>query len=302
VSTCRAPLSACVAQGPAPQRMSRAGAAGIVIAMFALATFSAAWAQTAAPPLRASVIAPPLPRSEEGVRWQALNPPQREALGPLEKEWPRIDAVRKKKWLAIADRYHSLPPNERARISERMTEWARLTPAERGEVRLRFQEARQIPAPDRSARWQAYQQLPADEKQQLAARASASSSMPGHVTAKGPSSAPTRDGTQPKANMVPNPALAQPPRPVAPTVVQAASGATTRLITRPVTPPPHQQSGMPKIAATPEFVNRSTLLPRRGPQAAAVIMPLPAPAATTAATLRPTPTGAIKAAGSEPRP
>ena len=27
---------------------------------------------------------------------------------------------------------------------------------------------------------------------------------------------------------------------------------------------------MPKIAATPEFVNRSTLLPKRGPQAAAV--------------------------------
>ena len=32
---------------------------------------------------------------------------------------------------------------------------------------------------------------------------------------------------------------------------------------------------MPKIAATPEFVNRSTLLPKRGPQAAAVA-PVPA--------------------------
>jgi len=41
-------------------------------------------------------------------------------------------------------------------------------------------------------------------------------------------------------------------------------------ITRHPTPPPHQQTGMPKIAATPEFVNRSTLLPKRGPQAAAV--------------------------------
>ena len=35
-------------------------------------------------------------------------------------------------------------------------------------------------------------------------------------------------------------------------------------------PPAHQPAGMPKIAATPEFVNRSTLLPKRGPQAAAV--------------------------------
>jgi len=35
------------------------------------------------------------------------------------------------------------------------------------------------------------------------------------------------------------------------------------------TPPSHQQTGLPKIAATPEFVDKSTLLPRRGPQAAA---------------------------------
>ena len=69
---------------------------------------------------------------------------------------------------------------------------------------------------------------------------------------------------------MPNPALAERPKAVAPTVVQASPGATTRLITRPATPPEHQQSGMPKIAGTPEFVNRSTLLPKRGPQAAAV--------------------------------
>ena len=59
-----------------------------------------------------------------------------------------------------------------------------------------------------------------------------------------------------KANLVPNPTLAQPPRPVSPTMVQAAPGATTTLITRHPTPPPHQQSGMPKIATTSEFVQR----------------------------------------------
>ena len=70
---------------------------------------------------------------------------------------------------------------------------------------------------------------------------------------------------------MPNPATVQPaPRQVAPALIQAAPGATTTPITRRPTPPAHQQSGMPKIAATPEFVNRSTLLPKRGPQAAAV--------------------------------
>jgi len=34
-------------------------------------------------------------------------------------------------------------------------------------------------------------------------------------------------------------------------------------------PPAHQQTGLPKIAATPEFVDRTTLLPQRGAQGAA---------------------------------
>jgi len=92
----------------------------------------------------------------------------------------------------------------------------------------------------------------------------------------------TREGSQAKANVVPNPNLAERPKSVAPTVVQAAPGATTRFVTRPATPPEHQQSGMPKITATPEFINRSTLLPKRGPQAAAV-SPVPPPPRTTPA-------------------
>lgn len=257
--------------GPHPRPAVFAAAAAAVLAA------GAALAQASLPtPLPRPPLTVPTPRSEAGVRWQALTPVQRQALAPLEKEWPGIDASRKQKWLVIADRYPTLPVPERTRINERMTEWARLTPAERGEVRLRYQEARQVSAPDRSARWEQYQNLPADAKQQLAARAASSvaSANPAPLPS-GKVASPAHDATQAKANVVPNPALAQPPRQVAPTVVQASPGATTRLITRPVTPPPHQQSGMPKIAATPEFVHRSTLLPRRGPQAAAVAPPVP---------------------------
>jgi len=211
----------------------------------------------------------PAPAREEGVRWQSLTPAQREALRPLERDWPSIEAPRKQKWLALAARYHSLPPEERARIQARMTEWAKMTPAERGQARLRFEEARQVPATDRSARWQAYQALPPEERAQFAARAAHAASSPAAADARAGKSA-SRDSKEAKSNLVPNPALAQAPRSVAPTLVQAAPGATTTLITRQPTPPPHQQSGMPKIAATPEFVHRSTLLPKRGPQAAAV--------------------------------
>ena len=281
----------------------RRRAASVVWAGLALVASGVACAQT---PLQAPVPRPPFttaaPRAEAGIRWQTLTPGQRQALAPLEREWPSIDAARKQKWLVIADRYPALPAQERTRITERMTEWARLTPVERGEVRLRYQEARQVPAPARSERWQEYQKLPPDAKQQLAARAAASSPISVRPeAAPGPKSAfPARDATQAKANVVPNPALTQPPRQVAPTVVQATPGATTRLITRPVTPPAHQQSGMPKIAATPEFVNRSTLLPRRGPQAA-VVAPAPALQPLPAASAR-APTAFVPAGPAESPP
>jgi hypothetical protein len=245
---------------------SARSAIALFVAALAMLPCSGAWPA----PVPASAPRAPAQAAshrEEGVRWQSLTPAQRSALAPLEREWPTIDAARKQKWLVIAGRFKTLPPLEQARISDRMTEWARLTPAERGEARLRYQEARQVPESDRSARWEAYQKLPPNEKQQLAARAAASIAVPPAAPKR---DAGGRESTQAKTNIVSNPALAQPPRPVTPTVVQASRGATTHLITRPSSPPPHQQTGMPKIAATPEFVNRSTLLPRRGPQAAAV--------------------------------
>ena len=247
-----------------------------VVAVLGLAVASVAIGQA---PLAASTAASgPMPSAspevavrEDGVRWQSLTQGQRQTLGPLERDWPTMDVPNKQKWLTIAARFHTLSPQEQARISERMSEWSRMTPLERGEVRMRFQEARQVPAPDRSARWEAYQKLSPAEKQRLLARANAAG--PGASGVKRPS--PPRDN-QAKANVVPNPALAQPPRPVSPTMVQASPGATTRLITKLTMPPAHQQTGMPKIAATPEFVNRSTLLPRRGPQAAGLPMLSPA--------------------------
>jgi len=268
--------------------------AGLTVIAGALVAVCAAQAcaQTPRPP----AAAPATAVREEGVRWQALTPAQREALAPLERDWPGIDAPRKQKWIALAARFKSLPPEERARIHERMVEWAKLTPAERGQARLRFEEARQLPVPDRGERWRAYQALPPEQREQLAARAATAASAP-HDAASKPPIRTGRDAKEAKFNVVPNPALAQPPRPVAPTMVQAAPGATTTVITRRPTPPPHQQSGMPKIATTPEFVNRSTLLPQRGPQAAAVAS-TPAAAALPAA--RPSPAPAPLAA--TPRP
>ncbi len=270
----------------APSSLSRAlpaSVTGRAAWAFGVATLLACAAQAQAPVARPASAAPAATR-EEGVRWASLTPAQHEALAPLEHDWPGIDAARKQKWIALAGRYRTLAPEERARITARMAEWAKLTPTERGQARMNFEEARQLPAPDRSARWEAYQALPPEQRQQFAARAASAAASgarepPG---AKAPSK--TRDTKEAKFNLVPNPALTQPPKQVAPTLVQAAPGATTTLITRRPAPPAHQQTGMPKIAATPEFVNRSTLLPKRGPQAAAVA---PTSAVATAAPVRP---------------
>ena len=227
---------------------------------------------------------------EEGVHWQKLKPAQRDALGPLQQDWSGIDAVRKQKWLQLSDRMPAMPPDERARVQARMADWAKLTPVERGQARLSYEESRQIPVPDRRSRWEAYQALSPEQKGELAARAAAarapngadnpsrraagSLARPEHAEKAG------REIPQAKSNIVPNPAYAAPRRLVGPTVVQAAPGATTTLVTRHPSPPPHQQTGLPKIAATPEFVNKSTLLPQRGAQGAAVRLALPSDAAS----------------------
>ena len=248
----------------------RTAAAAVLVSWGALLTCAAQPVPPAATPValqapRSGNAASVSAAREEGIRWNALTPSQREALAPLEHDWRGIDAARKQKWLALAARFKTLAPEERARITARMSEWAKLTPAERGQARLRFEEARQLGVPDRSERWRAYQALPSEQREQLAARAATAASAPRDAASR-----PARSGRDKEAkfNVVPNPALAQPPRPVAPTLVQAAPGATTTVITRRPAPPAHQQSGMPKIAITPEFVNRSTLLPRRGPQSA----------------------------------
>lgn len=226
----------------------------------------AALAQPASSALAPARVTKPGASDLGGPAWSSLTPAQRQALAPLERDWSGIDGGRKSKWLEIASRYPKLPADEQRRLQERMTEWARLTPAERGQARLSFQEAKQLSPQQRQARWEAYQALPEDQRKALAERArppaateriadkskpAASAPLVAVPKQTGSASAPTRPLV----------------KPVAPTVVQAAPGATTTLMTKSPTPPAHQHPGQPKIVASPTHVDRSTLLPKGGPQA-----------------------------------
>ena len=207
--------------------------------------------------------------SGSDLTWQALSPSQRSALAPLQRDWAGIDADRRAKWLEIAARFPAMPVDEQQRVQERMAAWARLTPAERGRARLSFQEAKQLPKEERQARWEAYQALAPEQREALASRVAPRLPLP--ATEPAPSG---------KRNIVTNPSLATAPsKPVAPTVMQAKPGATTTLMTERATPPAHQQTGLPKIVATPGFVDRTTLLPKRGAQGAAARSPVAAASA-----------------------
>jgi hypothetical protein len=153
-----------------------------------------------------------------------------------------------------------------------MAEWARMTPAERSRGRLQFQESRQLPPTERQERWEAYQALPPAQREALAAK-----------SAKPPATRPPaaarpgadRPAVEAKRNTVPFLPPTLPPKAVGPSVVQSRPGATTQLVTQPPEIPAHHQAGMPKITASKGFVDPATLLPKRGPQGAAIAAPAP---------------------------
>jgi hypothetical protein len=197
--------------------------------------------------------------------WNSLTPSQQSALRPLESEWAGIDTPRRQKWIEVASRFDRMSPDERQRTQERMGEWARMSPKQRNEARANFQTARQLSPDERQQRWEAYRALPEQERKDLAAQSRAK------LVAAPERSRSTAPISGPKVNTVPNPLLdARKPKPVTPGITQAKPGATTTSIAVKPSPPLHQQTGLPKVAATPEFVDTTTLLPQRGAQGAAV--------------------------------
>lgn len=214
--------------------------------------------------LTAAAITP-----ESGPAWVSLSAAQQQALAPLQRDWGSIPVEPKQKWLEVAGRLSKMPADERARVQERMGEWSRMTPAERARARVQFQEVRRISPEERQARWQEYQQLPDGERNQLAekARVEREAAKAAAATSRrpaGPTSSPGTKSSVAGAPGVPVNGVA------AANLQQAKPGATTTTISTRPAPPAHHQAGLPKIVATPGFVDRATLLPQRGPQGAAV--------------------------------
>lgn len=181
--------------------------------------------------------------------WKSLSPSQQAALAPLAPHWSTITEGQKRKWVEISRNFNSLPSAEQQRIHARMSEWVMLSNRERAQARLNYADVKALPPDARREQWQAYQALPAEQKQKLAAQAAV---------------------TKPLGAAVP-------PKPV-------ASGKLAVTAAAPVlgSGQANATAPLPKIVTAPKQVAPITLLPKAPPAAPAV--PRPAPRAGSAST------------------
>jgi len=57
--------------------------------------------------------------------------------------------------------------DEQEKMQARMKDWAKLTPQQRAQARLNFAEVQQVTVDERKTKWEAYQSLSSDERQEL---------------------------------------------------------------------------------------------------------------------------------------
>ena len=66
-------------------------------------------------------------------------------LSPLAGDWDKLDAPRKQKWRAIAQRYPTLSPAEQEKVRDNVRTWAELTPQQRQAAREQYKAMKQLP-------------------------------------------------------------------------------------------------------------------------------------------------------------
>lgn len=203
-------------------------------------------------------VLPPMSALATAPAWQLLTPVQRDLLAPLANDWDKLGPTQRSKWLNATPRLAALPAPELARLHERMRDWAHLTPSERANARISFQVAKEVDAEQRQAKWEAYQALPPEKRQELADKAAARRQAQGK--AAGPNPKPLV--AAPKSNIVPAAPKLVAPIAVTGSLIQAKPGATTVLITRGLALPSHHAAGEAKVVADPALVDPKTLLPK----------------------------------------
>ncbi|MGI9027177.1 MAG: DUF3106 domain-containing protein [Burkholderiaceae bacterium] len=137
--------------------------------------------------------------------WLELTVAQRQALAPLSDDWERLDSQTKKKWVAIANRYPKMKPDEQQHTQERMREWALLTPDQRRVARDSFARVRAMPPEQRAEMLRKYRELPDAKKHELASQSQATKML---LLPKPQATPPSRRVQISEGAKVKNPAIA----------------------------------------------------------------------------------------------
>src|SRR5574337_66176 len=109
----------------------------------------------------------PAPRSA----WDELTARQQQALRPLADHWATMSPAQRQKWLVISRNFPDMTIDEQAQLYSRMIEWASLTEQQRAEARFNFAETKQLSGAEKLAKWEAYQALSPEQREELAAKA-----------------------------------------------------------------------------------------------------------------------------------
>lgn len=170
--------------------------------------------------------------------WAELSLEQKQILSPLSRDWDKMEAYRKKKWLGIAKRYPTMKPEEQARVQRRMQDWGSLTPEQRTQARTQYKSLKTAPPEHKEAikkKWDLYKELPDEEKKRLAEKAASKKTS-------------LKPGTAKPLGLAPKlPATAPHPLPAAPAAESVPSPVTSA--TESATPP--AQADIPASAETP---------------------------------------------------
>lgn len=211
-----------------------------------------------------------------GPGWETLSTPQKLALYPLAERWAVLSESQKRRWLALAQTFETLPPEEQEKLHNRMTEWSSLSARQRSQARLNYADAQRLAPNDKRAHWEAYQALSDEEKRSLAADAPTKPA--GAAPALRPES-PKKLVQVPAAAQA-GPARANPPK-ITPTDPHLPR--TLVVVPAPATTPPAEPARAPAapivVETTPvstPSVTPSSLPPL--PSGPAASEPAPAPA------------------------
>jgi hypothetical protein len=134
------------------------------------------------PALAGPVIAsaPIIERSD--AAWAELTPAQQRALAPFKTSWATMNVDQRQRWLRTTNRFQAMPYQAQRRAHARMEQWARLTPQQRAQARLGFQQATsKLTEKQRHKRWEAYQRLPPKQRPQALASSSLQPKAPASV-------------------------------------------------------------------------------------------------------------------------